>query len=81
MNRLLPVALVALGGLAACDDAPPARTEAPTVVEATPAPAEDAPVETAQPEPAAPQPPVDALPPDTRDSDESVKPESETLFY
>ncbi len=32
-------------------------------------------------EPASDAPPVDALPPETRSSEESVQPDSDTLFY
>lgn len=71
-------------GLAACDEpryeATPERSDIPEVtVEATPA--EDA----AEPavETAPETPPVDtsALPPDARTSEETVRPESETMFY
>ena len=59
------------------DDAPPP----PPVVEEPMAPsAEDVAAEAAAEAPA-PSPPVDALPPDERSSEETVQPESETLFY
>lgn len=70
--------------LAACDS-PPSESametqEAIAVEETTP------PVITEQPiEPAAPSPsdavPVETLPPEVRTSEETVQPDSETLFY
>lgn len=84
MKRLfLTFALIGAGTLAACDEPEPVR-EAPAVVveETVEAPAAE---ETAQPAadaaalPSAP--PVDTLPPEQRSSEESVQPESETLFY
>lgn len=80
--RLTALAVAAAGlGLAACDDGYDAPPPPPPVVEepATPA-AEDVAAEAAAEAPA-PSPPVDALPPDQRSSEETVQPESETLFY
>lgn len=76
--------LFAAAALTACDDPAPVETdmvEAP--VEPLPeAPAaEDAGVETAAPVAETPQPDPGALPADKRTSEESVQPESETLFY
>jgi uncharacterized lipoprotein NlpE involved in copper resistance len=81
------IALLVLTGalsIAACDNRDASsETEDETVVDATVAPAA---VEVAVPAAApsaADAPPVDstALPPEKRSSAESVKPESETLFY
>lgn len=84
MKRLfLTFALMGAGTLAACDDPEPVN-EAPVVVveEAPVAPAAEA-VAAPVTEPAAlpSAPPVDTLPPEQRSSEESVQPESETLFY
>ena len=79
----LTFALVCVGALAACDD-PDTYNEQPAVVaeDVVEAPAAE---EVAAPvvEPAAlpSAPPVDTLPPEKRSSEESVQPESETLFY
>ncbi len=83
MKRLiLAAALTGLAALAACDDPRPSQDvetyEPPMEVPIAP------PVEEAPPPPVtAPAAPVDntALPPETRSSEESVQPESETLFY
>lgn len=82
-----PLLFVAAGltlGVAACDepryDATPERSDIPEVtVEATPAEEAAAPAVETAPE----APPVDtsALPPDARTSEETVRPESETMFY
>jgi hypothetical protein len=87
MKRLsvLGSAVLAASALAACDDPRPVETER---VEA-PAPypdaaaAEDAAVEAAAPSATDTPPAVDpgTLPADKRSSEESVQPESETLFY
>lgn len=86
MKRL--IALLALTGavsVAACDD-PGGSNEpeyADTPIEAPVAPAaEDAGAPVAAPS-AVDTPPADTtrLPPEKRSSEESVKPESETLFY
>jgi hypothetical protein len=85
MKRLMLVLAVgAAATLAGCEEPrrEPAET-APAPVEAAP-PAPPPPVEQPKPEPVTPTPPpssVSALPPDERDSAETVKPESETLFY
>lgn len=86
MNRLILVlALGAAATLAGCDNF---QTEAPDL-ETAPPPTE-APVAPAVEDAAAPAadsavdaPPADttALPPEKRTSEETVKPESETLFY
>ncbi|MDZ4364014.1 hypothetical protein [Brevundimonas sp.] len=82
MKRLiLAAALSSLAALAACDDPRPSQdveTYEPPM-EAPVAP----PVEETPPPVTAPPAPVDntALPPETRSSEESVQPESETLFY
>lgn len=86
MKRLIAfLALTSALTVAACDD-PQASNEpevADVAVEAPVAPAaEDAGVPTAAPS-AVDTPPADSttLPPEKRSSEESVKPESETLFY
>ena len=85
MKRLAMVLAfgAAVGVLAACDDRPPEPVEppAPVVEEPLPPPVEPpAPVnDGAQPAPAYPS--SDTLPPEQRESAETVKPESETLFY
>ncbi len=92
MNRLivkrllLAAGLAATTALAACDEprsendyeAVEVQTEEP----AAPA-AEDAAAPAVAEAPAATEapPPVDALPPETRTSEQTVQPESDTLFY
>ncbi len=90
-NTLLKPILVASGlGLAAlvsaCSepDYDPQPEPAPVeVVEEEAVAAEDAaePVVAEVTEPAPDTPPVDTLPPETRSSEESVQPDSDTLFY
>jgi len=83
MKRLMLVLAVGAATLAGCEE--PRRDEAETApppVEAAPPP--PPPVEAPKPEPVTPTPEpstVTALPPDERSSAETVKPESETLFY
>ena len=78
MKRLIVAALLGSAAvLSGCEEPAPAEVEtAQPPVEATPAPVEQeaAPAEKA---------PGDnsTLPPDQRASEETVKPESETLFY
>ena len=83
MKRLLLVLGVGAATLAGCEEPRRERTEtAPPPVEA--APPAPAPVEAPPPEPVQPKPEpstVSALPPDERNSADTVKPESETLFY
>ncbi len=87
MNRL--IALLALTGafaVAACDDPRPAEdedlTQVPVEEPAAPA-AEDAGAQTDATATQTPTPPTDstAHPAEKRTSEESVQPESETLFY
>ncbi|RYF97486.1 MAG: hypothetical protein EON94_14950 [Caulobacteraceae bacterium] len=87
MKTKLTLMAVLLGAalVSACDDPRPDNRGDDMQVEAQAA--EDSGVEIAAPE-AAPSPtdtapPADpgALPPDTKSSEESVQPESETLFY
>jgi len=84
-KRLLlgAVALGAVTALAACEE--PSREPAPApapVVEPEPPAAEDAAAPTAAEAPdTPPTAPVEALPPDQRSSEETVQPESDTLFY
>lgn len=88
MKRIL-FALASAGALslAACDDAADRDAdERPMVVEAEPvAPAaEDSAAPVVAPDvvdPAPTAPPVETLPPEPKTSEESVQPESETLFY
>lgn len=83
MRRILLALGLTAAALTGCEDYGYEQSDAPTVVvEATPA-AEDAAVDVveAAPEPAAPVDPVPVLPPDETTSEESVTPQSETLFY
>lgn len=88
MIRLLALAAAATGALAlaGCED-PYADEDVETYqppVEAPVAPAvEDSAADAAAVAPAEPTPPVDqsSLPTDKRSSEQSVQPESETLFY
>ncbi|NJC41864.1 hypothetical protein GGQ87_002159 [Brevundimonas alba] len=83
MKRLF--ALVAMAGavaLTACDDPRPAEPEVQDMpMEEPVAPS----AETVQAPVAAPSatdaPPTDSLPPEKRTSEQSVQPDSETLFY
>jgi hypothetical protein len=86
MKRLiLAMAICGAATLAGCDDVRQPQTET------APPPPEAAPVAPAAPDHTAPAsdtvptppPPIDGttLPPDQRPSEETVKPESETLFY
>ena len=84
MKRLfLTFAMVCVGAVSACDDSD-SYEEQPAVVaeDVVEAPAAEE-VATPVVEPAAlpSAPPVDTLPPEKRSSEESVQPESETLFY
>lgn len=87
MKRLsvLLSAVLAATVLAACDDPEPVETQ--TVEAPAPYPeataAEDAAVEAAAPSATDTPPAVDqgTLPADKRSSEETVQPESETLFY
>lgn len=84
MHRLIVVAsLSALFALAACDDPRPDQYDTVEIQPEVAAPAaEDAAapaVETAPPP--VETPPTDALPPESRTSEETVQPDSETLFY
>lgn len=86
--RKITLAAVLIAGLAlaSCDDAAYRASEDDMAVEPTidapPMTAEDAGVPAAETAPP-PAPPTDmtALPPDQRSSEETVQPESETLFY
>jgi hypothetical protein len=79
--------LAALGALslAGCDDyrqEPRDDYDAAQPVEVAPPVEEDAAVVTPEvQDPAPTPPPVDSLPPEERSSEETVQPESETLFY
>ncbi|QQQ19409.1 hypothetical protein JIP62_04725 [Brevundimonas vitis] len=83
MKRLiLAAALSSLAALAACDDPRPSQdveTYEPPMEAPVAPPVEETPPPAVTPPPA----PADntALPPEARSSEESVQPESETLFY
>lgn len=79
MRRLIVAALLgAAAVLSGCEEPAPSEVEtAQPPVEAMPAPAES---ETTPPAEKAPND-NSTLPPDQRASEETVKPESETLFY
>ena len=86
MKRLF-LGVTALGlvtALAACEEPyrEPAPVESP-VVEAEAPTAEDSAAPTVAEAPATPDAsaPVETLPPDKRSSEETVQPESDTLFY
>jgi len=84
MKRILTLATVAAGlALGACGE--PERTDEglePTPpVEAAPPPVEPAPVPTETPAPTTPPTDATALPDDKRSSEETVQPDSPTLFY
>ena len=84
MKRLfLTFALIGAGTVAACDEPEPVREEpSMTVEEAVVAPsAEDVATPATDPAALPSAPPIDTLPPEKRSSEESVQPESETLFY
>jgi hypothetical protein len=83
MKRLF--ALVAIAGavaLTACDDPRPAEPEVldPPMAEPVAAAAEEVQAPVAAPS-ATDTPPSDTLPAEKRTSEESVQPDSETLFY
>ncbi len=80
------VALAAGFALAGCDNSQsysePAVMEVEEVEEAAPAADESAaPAVAETPAPVTEAVPTEALPPETKTSEESVQPESETLFY
>ena len=90
MRRTLTVlAATALGALAlvSCDDYSPrsedADVETMTIEEPVAPSAEDsaAPVVAPDVEDSTPTPPPETLPPEERSSEQTVQPESETLFY
>lgn len=84
LNRILiGAALCATGFLAACEQPynEPEPVEAPAPVEADSAEDAAAPVVAETPAAPAPVTPVEALPPDHRSSEQTVQPESDTLFY
>lgn len=84
MKRILLALGLTAAALMGCEDYGYEQTNSPpvVVVEAAPA-AEDAAVDVADTEAEAQVPvdPVPVLPPDEATSEESVTPESETLFY
>lgn len=82
---LLGAALASTAALAACEE-PQTRTqpmEAPLVEDAAASSAEESAEPTAAeaPESAEPATPVETLPTDQRTSEQTVQPESDTLFY
>lgn len=84
-HRILIAVLLAGGAvLSACEEPQVRRSETVVIETETPTAvaAEDAAAPAAAEAPAADAPPpVDTLPPEKRTSEESVQPESETLFY
>lgn len=84
MNRLILAAvLTGAAALSACSDPEPQleeTAEAPAIEPVAPPAAESAVPATTEAPAAAPTDSA-ALPPEKRTSEESVKPESETLFY
>lgn len=91
-NRMKPFSFLSAAALAAglalagCDNpeqlAEPVAMEVEQVEEAAPAAEESAaPVVAETPAPVTDPVPTEALPPETKSSEESVQPESETLFY
>jgi hypothetical protein len=84
MKRLMLLAALAAAGLAvaACEEPVQQQVETAPPVEAPVAPAaEDAGVPAADTTAPTDVPPTTALPPENRSSEETVQPESETLFY
>lgn len=84
LNRLLLIAALAAAATTAACDQPPAEAETVQVEvqEPTAPAAEEAAVPAAAEVPAADTPPpVDKLPPEHRTSEQTVQPESDTLFY
>lgn len=84
LNRILiGAALCVSGFLAACEQtySEPAPVEAPVPVEAPAAEDAAAPAVAEAPAAVAPTTPTETLPPDHRSSEETVQPESDTLFY
>ncbi|HEY1072813.1 hypothetical protein [Brevundimonas sp.] len=84
LNRLLLIAaLGAAAATSACDE-PPVETESVQVEvqePAAPAAEESAAPAVAEAPAADAPPPVDTLPPEQRTSEQTVQPESDTLFY
>lgn len=87
LSPLSPALLLAAGlALSACDNtqapAEPTVMEVEQVDEAAPAAADTAePVVAETPAPVVDTVPTEALPPETKSSEESVQPDSDTLFY
>lgn len=84
MKRLIAIlALSTAFGVAACDDPNAYESEvaeAPMDAPLAPA-AEDVSAPVAEPSAVSPPPADSTLPPEKRSSEESVQPQSETLFY
>jgi hypothetical protein len=84
MKRLTALLTLSIAfGVAACDDPrsnEPEYGEAPAEAPVAPA-AEDFAAPVAEPSADAPRTDTTTLPPEKRSSEESVQPESETLFY
>ena len=84
LNRLLMIAaLGAAAAVSACDE-PPAEAETVEIQvqePAAPAAEESAAPAVAEAPAAETHAPVDTLPPEQRTSDQTVQPESDTLFY
>ena len=84
MKRFLTLAAVGAAlAVAACDRPEPTDEglEPSPPVDVAPAPVEETPAPEATPAPTPPPTDSTALPDDKRSSEETVRPESETLFY
>lgn len=84
MKRLMLLAGLASGlALAGCEEPAPPQTEMapPPMAEVEAPAAADQGVPAADTTAPTDAPPVDTLPPEQRSSEQSVQPESETLFY
>ncbi|PZU00292.1 MAG: hypothetical protein DI624_02790 [Brevundimonas sp.] len=84
-NTLLAAAALLALALSACDDRPSrsdgGREPVQIQQEAPPPVEEQPPAPAPEVRDPAPTPPTDTLPPEERSSEQSVQPESETLFY
>lgn len=81
-HLLLASSLTALVGLSACEEPrPEPRAEEMVVVEPAAPAAEDSAAPAVEQAPVTEAPPSEALPPESRTSEQTVQPDSETLFY
>lgn len=84
MKRLMLLAALGAGfAVAGCEDSGPRQVEAPQppMDEVVAPSAEDQGVPAADTAAVEAPPPVDTLPPEPKTSEQTVQPESETLFY